>query len=442
MNVLIVDDENEIAEIIEFVIQEKFPGLVKVFFANSDHEAMAVLFDSQIDICICDHKLSQGNGLDVLKYIIKQNLKTKFVLCSSLPLKSISTPYPLEHIFYQILKPEIFEGISQVANLLLSNSEEEYVIKEEYIPISIELLFIMEKMSTDVYLKINNDTFLKSLNRGDIFSINEKGKYIDKEIEYLYLKKTSFNTHVDQDIINEIEKLLHKTELSLSEKMCIAHSQFCELVKLSGLTPELVQAIKDNVKYVTENLMKENLPNEFWKKYRLKGAYSSQYFTLHAFIAAAILKKLKWSIETSIFKTTMAAFFQDIFLDSPYLMQIYDYSDFINNEIEFNRHDKKIFLEHPQKARELLVMIRNLPPGIDKLILDHHEMPDEKGFPKKLGAKTLDPLSCLFILCGILARYILVEGHNFNLHKFLEKFEKRGYAEDNFKDVFNAIKKL
>lgn len=443
MNVLIVDDENEIAEIIEFVIQEKFPGIVKVFFANSVSEATSTLSSTPIDLCICDHILSEKNGLDVLKFIIAKGLKTKFIICSSVDLNTLPEPYPAEHLFFHIIKPEIFEGISKIAEMIsVKGEEEEIVAKVEYIPVSLDLLYYMEKKPSDVYVKINDETYLECLNRNEALTIEEKNKYQDKDIEYLYFKKTNFQLHIDQAIFNELEKLMLKIELSLSERMCIAHTQLTKLIKSHGITPDLAQATKEHLKLTSEFILKANLADDIWNNLDYKAEYQSHVYVLHALLASVILKKLKMSIETSIFKVTMAAFFEDILLDNILMMKLYDHNHFLKNEQNFDRNEKKIYLEHPQKTRELIANIQNIPPEVDKLIIEHHEMPDENGFPKKLNATKLEPLSCLFIISGILSRYILEQGPRFQMSKFIEVFESRGYAKGNFKDAFSAIKKL
>lgn len=41
-----------------------------------------------------------------------------------------------------------------------------------------------------------------------------------------------------------------------------------------------------------------------------------------------------------------------------------------------------------------------------------------------------------------MARFILSEGTDFEVKKFVEKFEPLGYSKGNFKDSFNVIKNM
>ncbi|MDD4974839.1 MAG: response regulator [Bacteriovorax sp.] len=114
MNILIVDDDDDLAEIIESYIKGIFhPGVV-VHIASSGYDAIEILKTSKIDLCICDHNMPNGNGGSVLKYIINENQKTKFVLCSTVLPAELPNLYPLQNIFDSIQKPDIYSGIERV----------------------------------------------------------------------------------------------------------------------------------------------------------------------------------------------------------------------------------------------------------------------------------------------------------------------------------------
>jgi len=69
--VLLVDDEPVILELLEMTLLKM--GLV-VDKASGVHEAQAKLADRHYDLCLTDMRMPDGDGLDVVKYIAKQNL--------------------------------------------------------------------------------------------------------------------------------------------------------------------------------------------------------------------------------------------------------------------------------------------------------------------------------------------------------------------------------
>ncbi|MDD4976047.1 MAG: hypothetical protein PHY93_16955, partial [Bacteriovorax sp.] len=83
-----------------------------------------------------------------------------------------------------------------------------------------------------------------------------------------------------------------------------------------------------------------------------------------------------------------------------------------------------------------------IPPDIDRILLEQHEMPDGNGFPRKLNANQLGPLSCVFILTGILARHVLKEKNSFDVSAFCTLLEEQGYSRGNFKEAFDVIRSM
>jgi response regulator RpfG family c-di-GMP phosphodiesterase len=443
MNVLIVDDENEIVEILDFLVHDKFPFKVQTFFAKNATEAIELLKNSEIDLCICDHNMLEEKGSQVLKYIIDEKLKAKFVLCSTVLPKDATDIYPPAHLFFNIVKPDVFGGIEKLV-VLFPNipSEEKVDAAELYVPISINFLHFLEKTPADIYIKVSDSKYLKCFESNADFNLEDKEKYLNKSLTNLYCRNLSNKPTTESIILRAIEKIMLKNDLPLSDRMEIAHSQLTELIKFTGMTPELSEVIKENINQTTVFIAKNALLNDFWKKINLKGEYPANLYTLHTMLASVILKKLQWNTEATFFKLTLAAFFQDITLDSVALMKLYDYSDFLLLESNLTRPEIKNYLDHSIKASELISSIKNMPPDIDKIILEQHEMPDGSGFPRKLPANKLGPLTCTFILSGILARYILNEGEKFNLQKFIEIFEARGYNKGNFKAIFEIIRNM
>jgi hypothetical protein len=315
-------------------------------------------------------------------------------------------------------------------------------IIETYIPISLNFLYLLQKTPAEIYIKLAENKFLKCLNNDVAFTNEEKIKYHNKSISHLYYKKHHNTVTSDSLIGKSIRTIMQRQDLTLGERTSIIHSQLTEMIKFTGITPELSLVVKENIQQTTKLISENDVLHGFWKDLNLFGEFPSKLYTLHALLASVLIKKLQWNTETTLFKLTLAAFFQDITLEDMELMKLYDYSDFARQEANFKEHKIFNYLQHPLKSKDIISHLKNIAPDIDKIILEHHEMPDGSGFPRKIGATKIGPLSCTFILSGILARYILEEGAHFSLDKFIEIFERRGYNRGNFKPTFEAIKNL
>jgi HD-GYP domain-containing protein (c-di-GMP phosphodiesterase class II) len=231
-------------------------------------------------------------------------------------------------------------------------------------------------------------------------------------------------------------------ELPLDQKLNMAHTQIYELINTSGVTHEVSETTRENIKSSVALIMKNDVLSDFWTKLTLIGEYPAQLYTMHSMLASAVVKQLEWGTEATLFKLTMAAFLQDVGLNSIALMQLDDYQDFQNNKHFFNEKELDEYLTHPNKAYDTVCKFKSIPPDIDRIVLEQHEMPKGDGFPRKLTATHIGSLSCIFILTGIWARHILEKREQFNLKKFIEEVESRGYGKGNFRDTLDAIKRM
>ncbi|MBC7538546.1 MAG: response regulator [Bacteriovorax sp.] len=444
MKVLIVDDEINITEVIEFIIQEKWPTSVTTLKASSVVEAINLLKMNEIHLCISDHNMPGECGDKIFNFIIDKKLETKFVLCSTLSPKDMPEVYPYQKIFFNIQKPDIFLGIEKLSTLV-SNHEFSKNFKSssgiKYIPLTINLLGLLEKTPADIYIKLTDHKYVKCINKDVLLTDEDLKKYEDKSVANLYILNSGDHSF-ESILLPVISKIMFQNDISLSDKISITHSQLSELVKFAGVTPELAIAIKENIEQSVSLIAKIDLLNDFWKKLNLKGEYPSQLYTLHSMLGLAILKKLEWSSEATMFKLSLASFLQDITLNSISLMKIFDYNEFLKLKSTFSDIEIENYLSHPIRAKNLVSSFKEIPPDIDRILLEQHELPDGTGFPRKRNSNQIGPMSCLFILTGILARYILEEGNDFQLSGFLDLMELQGYSKGNFKLVFNALKGL
>ncbi len=442
MKILIVDDEADILEIIEFIVQDFFPTGTVILTAQSGNEAIKLLEnDPSIDICICDHNMPNGMGADVLKYIADKNLKTKFVLCSTVLPSEKPQEYPAEHVFSNIQKPDIGKGVGELLKLV-EGGEKAPAIAEEFVPISVHILAMMERAIADIYIRMSDNKFVKCINMSEEFTSEDKDKYLAKSISELYVKKGDKKTSINEVILGTTQKIMERKNIPLSDKMSIVHSQLVSLIHFTGITPELAEASKKNVQQAVALIMKYPPINDFWKGINLLGEYPSKLYTLHSLLASVVIKKLQWNSEATMFKLTLASFLQDVSLDSVALMELCDYQEFLSKEAMLSSADIRKYLEHPHNVTKIISAFKEIPPDIDRILLEQHEMPDGNGFPRKLNANQLGPLSCVFIITGIFARHVLRDGKNFDLSAFVTQMEEKGYSRGNFKEAFEAIKAM
>jgi len=441
LKVLLVDDESDLIEIMEFLVLNSFPASTTVEKANSGKEAIKILSSKKIDLCICDHNMPNGMGSDVLKFIIEKNLSTKFVLCSTVTPSEKPQEYPLAQVYFNIQKPDVGGGLVQLQKLMDQQSRSDRP-KEDYVPISLYVLKLMGRAPGDIYIRVSENHYVKVLNVNDEFTAEDKEKYSKKPLEMLFLKRGGQHESVDRQIGTALQKIMDQKSIPLSDKLATTHAQLVELIKFTGITPEVAEMSKKNIQQSVAVISKAPLIADFWKGLLLIGEYPSKLYTLHSMLTSVIVRKIVWNAETTQYKLSLSAFLQDISLDSISLMELCDYQEFLANEHRFSRAEIRRFNEHPQKSVELLAHFKDIPLDVDRILIEQHEMPGGEGFPKKLNASQIGALSGVFILTGILARHVLRDGNAFNLKEFVAAMEAKGYSRGNFKDAFEIIKAM
>lgn len=443
MKILIVDDESEVAEIIEFLVREYFPDGITTMLAGSGNSAIKILRDDpSIDLCICDHNMPNGIGSEVLKFIIQKELNTKFILCSSIVPDERPEDYKL--VFSNIQKPHIGIGIENLYKLVETNGMiKNKVTSKDFIPVSVYLLSTIGKTPADLFIRMSDNKFIKCINVEDDFTTFDRDKYLTKEIPELYINRDNKDS-VNKLIFNMNKKILERRNLPLEEKMSIVHAQLTIMIKEMGMTPELAESTKASIEKSVSLMMKNNLISEFWKEMNLLGEYPSKLYTLHSMLASLALKKLQLDSETNMFRLIFSSFLQDITLDSIPLMEISDYREFQEKQslglISIEDADK--FNSHPQKVVEIICKFNDMPADILRTVIEQHEMPDGGGIPAGLKANQIHPVSCIFILTGILAKRLLKFGDSFDFKKFIIYLEERGYSEGNFKVILETLKAM
>ena len=449
MKVLVADDDPEIVEIVSFLVKDHIASNVEVVSAGSGSLAIKALSNKDIDFCICDHNMPSGNGNTVLKYITSEQLTTRFVLSSGQDSEQDADLYPAEKVFFRINKPDIFSGVELLAGVIKAqfdladfNILPTSAAAKEYIPISLYLLTLLGTAPDDLYIKMSEDKFIKCIKKNETFTNFDRSKYNARKIKTLYMEKSGDRLASSSMLAVLINSIMNKEQLPLDQKLNMAHTQIYELINTAGVTQEVSEATQENIKSSVALIMKNDVLSDFWTKLTLIGDYPAQLYTMHSMLASAVVKQLDWSTESTLFKLTMAAFLQDVGLNSIPLMQLTDHNDFLKHRENFNEREVEEYLSHPTKAFEAVCKFKSIPPDIDRIVLEQHEMPKGNGFPRKLSASNIGALSCIFILTGIWARHILEKREQFNLETFIDEVEAQGYGKGNFRDTLFVMKQM
>ncbi len=400
MKILVVDDETEIQEVIEF----SFTSEIKcdIVLAASGNEAIEKLKQyDDIDMVVCDYNMPQGNGGNVYTYMMESNHEALFVFCSSDTIEQHAEFTDLDRIFARISKSDIYQGVQQVIAKYNERQSTERKLEKNHsacISVGLELLKKTKTLPCNIYIELKNGKKLKIFNQGDTFTAEEYNKYAAKGIKYLLIERKNRDAYVES-LCGSIHDILIDKDLEAGDKVFDAHSSILTVVKELGLSESLVKltqrAVNEAISLFDDNPAFNKLEKKIFKN-------PENYLTAHsialAYISSAILSKTAWSNLETRKKLVMASFLHDASIrvvDGVDQTRVLKEDDYLN------------FREHPIEAQTLLKKFKNIPPDLDRIILEHHEKPNGTGFPRQLDGTQVHPLTAIFILAHDIVDLVL-----------------------------------
>lgn len=329
-------------------------------------------------------------------------------------------------------------------------SSSPYLNEEAYCRIDVDFLAILDGINKNLFIKIGTNKFIKLFNEDDTTSILDIQKYKTKGINYLYLKRETAFWVINQ-IQHQINIFLKANnfrfilrgasdapERRFEQKIL----RIDEEVHIDKDFKETIDKAVERIRSVVE---KDARVESFLKNIREKQdqyAHFTQKINLMSVISCAIAKELDWISKTTLDKLVYASVLCDITLAvRPELLRIHDLQEFERIKSTLTEEDQKIYLSHPRDAANLIKRyFTTAPTDTDVLALQHHEMPDGKGFPSGIRAEKMAPLSALFIIATEFTYYFLNDDDP-SMDDFLLKCHSR-FNFQNFRKVLKALEKI
>ncbi|MBF0363561.1 MAG: response regulator [Oligoflexia bacterium] len=445
MKILYVEDEQIIREVFSLQLEAKLD--VKVFEAESGNKAVEFLKkNSDIDLVVSDYNMPDGDGDVVYKYLKESYKKIPFFLFSSVApsdvngLKTLLTDNSLNCHF---IKPIEFEVVIKKIIEVLREVKGDV---SDYCKIKIMHFLKFNTINCDVYLKLSEEKFVKVILKDALYSTEIVHKYTTKSIEYLYVLRDDYKNFYENfsrglafSLEHEKGALETGVDLQLTGLVTVY-----EMVHNLGISKEVVELVngvyKSTLAVLNTNKSLSKILQNIMKNYN----FIYEHSLLTSYVASAIAATMDWITESTVQKLMISSLLHDLSLekisDKVDLIKTKNIDEFLaDNQID--QKIKKTFFDHPQDTSTIIKNSYMLPPDVDWIILQHHEMPDGSGFPHKLDSHNLPPISCLFILAETFSRRV----YNRVIDKKLiaeqvDYFSKR-YNTGNFKKPLIGLTK-
>lgn len=333
--------------------------------------------------------------------------------------------------------------VDQLEDILVELFSKDILIKQnqQYTAINLGQLNHFALASVDYYIKLSESKYLKIINQNDLITPDMLNKYQEKKVSSFYIKTKHLPVFLKEG--NDLLKSYLKDQSGESASMIdqaqgMAINQIHQSFKEIGINEETIEMSRLVVRSVL-NTTKENqrLAQFIERQIQQKDFYSGHGLAT-AILACAIIDEMDWAQDFIKQKLVTAALFHDIGLDEQGLSLIQTQEDLKL----LAEKEKELYQRHPIIGAELISKIPELPANVDTLILEHHERPSGKGFPRGLNSFTITPLSCVLILAEQFYHQVYELGLNKEARNQALASLEQEYNKGHFKAPFSALVSL
>jgi HD-GYP domain-containing protein (c-di-GMP phosphodiesterase class II) len=174
------------------------------------------------------------------------------------------------------------------------------------------------------------------------------------------------------------------------------------LLCVGCIGPFAVDALKEQVDQVMVQVKKSAKLKSLFKQAKVDrnaDNYVSTHIGMIVNISAAICIKMEWSSDKTLEKLEVL-------------------------KEKISEDDYKLVFDHSNIAAKVIENFNEIPPDVEMIIRQHHELPNQTGFPNAIGYQKITPFSAVFIVAHCLTDYI-IENPKWAMDEFVKKYRSR-----------------
>lgn len=399
MRILIVDDDDAIRDYLIIVLENLLDSLDIIECTNSTEALKLVSADPYFQLIISDYDMPNGNGDQLYLGLKERKFEIPFLLHTSRALEELPLLVKLtsnQKDFFYIQKGMSLADFEEKLQSLAPFKGSAPLVNFKRVRIYFFLRYT--KSLCDVYIKINEQKYIKFIHKNDSFDSEQIKKILTKNVEYLYITDKDF----DQFAVSVAKQpfLEHGQGISAEDRIKSTQMMLQHLAMTTGLTRSVLSMAERNIELVMMEAADLDLLSKLLKQLRSSQDYNYDHAYLLCYFCCVLCDAMGWQTRRSREKLCFAALFHDITLKDADLNIIQKIDD--QRLSQFSPEEINEYKIHPQQSAALLGELAESYPQVDQIVEQHHELPDGSGFPRGLKAHQLQPMSCLFIVCHAL----------------------------------------
>lgn len=434
MKVLLIENQIYLSEYYK-VLLEQILHRPEVLEINTVELAQKAIVTTKYDLIVCDLHLDEHPEKESFLTFLEAHIgQTPFLLIATDRLllweKFLTFRAQKQNVRF-IQKPFHRNDFFKITKNLIPSKQVKLI--EEYMAIRTLLFFKYDQALCDVFVKIGKSKYVQLFKAGAEFSVTDIEKYINKSIDYLYVRWSDYSRFISES--GERLPLMKLKTADSFELWKRESSALNAVIKSYGVNEDVfMQSIRSVVlamKEINNSAVKNILQRKLEKQ---NYAYDHSY--LVALIGAMITQSLKEFSERHATQISLAAFLHDLALEA----EIAHVSSDNGSDYEaLTPIQRKGFLQHPYKMYSLIKLKSLFSTDVERIIIEHHERENGSGFPRGLVASQLYFLSVVFIVAHDFVDELYKS--NFDYHNKKEILDKlyNSYQSEKFKKVVLAL---
>jgi response regulator RpfG family c-di-GMP phosphodiesterase len=432
--ILVVDDEVDIRDIYEMILHRSFP--LDVVSVESGNKAIEMIKKrGKPEIIISDFRMPDGDGFYLYQMLKELKWDIPFVICSTDATNVLKKKFP--DIYGYIEKPMIIGPAVEIVDSLIARYEN----PPQYVPIRISLLLRWGTANFDLYMKLSDSKFIKVLNAEEAFISSDADRFYSKKVDHLQIKTSDADLYL-KTFEKNISMVLHSK--AASSEIVVLSLETIESVEriaaVLGWSSDVIKAAKHSVNLAVKAVAQEpGILKLLQQKLNNPLSHYSNHVGLLALLTCGFCQHLKWESDSTQMKLGLASLMHDMTVDEDIYKDPYFWSKAASDPSDKTPKTVK-YRNHPIDAANLFASMKNVPPDVDQVILQHHEMKEGNGFPRGLNSGRISPMASVFIIVEDLINFI---GDSSEIEEQIHHFIKERssiYDSGNFKKIFEVFK--
>lgn len=458
--VILVGKNKNLLDLICFSLQTNFRFEI-IRFNNIIDLIEYMDKESEFSLIISDFAIGEKQFSNTLKTFVDKKIDVPF-FCLGATKKFREKNENRESVSEYIGKKNMLLDINTAVEKYFSVDKTKE--PKDFCEVGFSILTSFEGLETDLFIQLPTGRHLKIYQKEDKINEDDVSRYEGKGVDELFLHKkvshwllNTINKNIESVVdhiennqpvklqteppMPEVDYEEHIDEPHDEESLAKAHNEINETFEITKVMEvELNEKIEKTVKAVKKVPALSKLLKKL-NVSRKDDDYCKQHVLLLCKLTTAICHIMDWRQDTTIEKFVFVSYLHDITLtDYPHLARIQSKKELDKLGDKISEGERKLYLEHPEKIKELVDKMPEAPADASNIILQHHENCQGTGFPYGHNSNRLLPLTALFIIAHDLTNYILKDP-NWDIQLFAELASER-YSGSSFNKIVRKLKSL